>query len=177
MYYITGAAADLTLFEITSCLTHETKIITEKQLDTYEVFNSQNKNEYFSCTEVPDEGELDILHEEYTNGVKHTEEGRYFLFIPITEVKTIAKPQYVIVRRKGDGTGPWKLYMLKKTDRGVTRIEGQAYVTDDKGDAMRKVNSINDYYAKNKWPAPGYMVMELNEALIKIKEDEQYNRF
>lgn len=174
MYYITGASKDLTLYEITSCLTREINVITEKQLNERDdiLIVGNNKNKYFSCTEVPDEGELDLLAKDYTNGIKHVENSRYFLFIPVLEVKTIQKPQFVITRRKGDGTGPWKLYMLKNTDKGVTRNIDLAWTTDNKGDAMRKANSINDYYKKNRWPYPDYTVMTVEEALRKIEEDD-----
>lgn len=172
MYYITAASEDCTLFEITCCLTHQTYVLTDKKLaERDDVIGKPGK--YYSCTEVPDEGELDLLLDDYSNGEKHLENGRYFLFIPITHVRTISKPIYVIVRRKGDGFGPWKLYMLKKTDRGSTRTPEQAYQTEDKGEAIRKANSINDLYTKNKWTPANYSVMTLAEAIVKMKEDER----
>lgn len=174
MYYVTGVSDDLSLYEITCCLTRNTCLITAKQFNERDdIFQGGVRNKYYSCTETPDEGELDILKEEYKNGIKHIENDRYFLFIPISEVKHISKPVYVIVRRKGDGFGPWKLYMLRKTDRGNTRVPEQAYQTEDKGDAIRKANSINDHYAKNKWAPANYTVMTLKEAIVKMKEDEK----
>lgn len=177
MYYITGVAYDSSLYEITNCLTGKTIVLTDKELNKRDdLFEGNSRSKYYSCTEVPDEGELDLLLEEYTNGIKHIEDSRYFLFIPISAVKTIAKPIYVVTRRKGDGYGPWKLYMLKKTDRGVTRIPEQAYQTENKGDAIRKANSINDYYAKNNWTPANYTVMTLTEAIVKMQDDER-NKF
>lgn len=172
MYFVTGASKDLELFEITSCITHNRSIETRAALlKRDDVIGCDRTVRYFNCTEVPNESELDELLQEYTNGIKHTEDSRYFLFIPVTEVKTITKPIYVVTRRKGDGFGPWQLYMLKKTNRGVTRNPEEAYQTDKEGDALRKANSINDYYVKNKWPNADYRVMTLEEAIAKMQED------
>lgn len=178
MYYITGASNDLELLEITDCLTRKTSVITGKQFDGRDdVIGKRQQGKFYSCTEVPDEGELDLLLEEYTNGIKHEEDGRYFLFIPVSEVKTITKPIYVVTRYKGDGHGPWKLYMLKKTDRGATRIPEQAYQTEDKGEAIRKANSINDYYTKQKWPPADYRVRTLTETIALMQKDDQISRY
>ena len=174
MYYITGASYDLTLLEVTCCLTRRTELVTDKQFEAREdMFEQGKRNKYYSCTEVPDEGELDLLLESYPNGIKHEEEGRYFLFIPISSVRSISKPIYVVTRYKGDGHGPWKLYMLKKTDRGATRTPEQAYQTEDKGEAIRKANSINAYYEKNKWPPADYKVRTLTETIALMQRDDQ----
>lgn len=173
MYYITAASSDKTMFEITDCLTKHTSVITDKKLAERDDVFGDSIHKYYSCTEVPDEGELELLLEEYPNGIKHTENSRFFLFIPISEVRTISKPMYVITRYKGDGNGPWKLFMLHKSDSGATRVPELAYQTDDKGEAIRKANSINDLYTKNKWTPANYKVMTLVEALAQISKEER----
>lgn len=179
MYYITGVSYDNSLYELTDCLTGQSITVTGAQLGEREdIFdNNLNVSKYYSCTETPDEGELDLLLEDYPNGVKHIEANRYFLFIPVREVKTVQKPIYVLTRYKSNSPGIWQLFMLHKSDKGATRVAREAFQTDNKGDAMRKANSINDYYKQRGWKPANYQVMTLTEALQQIEMEDNQFRF
>lgn len=171
MYYITAVSDDNTLYEITNCLSKDVLQISKAKLVKLikeEQIISNAEHLYFDCIEVPTEQELHELYAEHCNSIKHEEDSRYFLFISKSTVRTLIKPLYTLGIYKGDGVNEWTLYLLCKNGKGTTKQSDLAYITDDKGQALRKLNAIN-LKLKNKTYFQQYKLYELNKALKIIE--------
>lgn len=172
MLYISDSSDNNTRFDVIDCLSNERQSISRTCLEKYFEQCRFISNTYSSmtCIEVLDENELRELKKDYANKhpIEHEEDGRFFLLV---QKEHVALPivYYTLGISKQNGEGPWKLFILHKTGKGVTQKEDLMYKTADRQEAYKKMNSINKYLKYGSQ----YKVYEFSNALKIIENDNK----